>query len=410
MISAAAFFATARSKEYFFYSGVPCSYLSPLINFAIRDSAVSYIAATNEGDAVALAAGAWLGGRKGIVMMQNSGLGNAVNPLTSLNAIFHIPQLLIVTLRGGHEDEPQHSLMGAITSRLLELMNIPHENFPTDNFRIGKVLEIAENHFHTSSTPFALLLPKGCVESVESESVPVTNSSQEYRFSTSRVLRQARREQVKVDCEANSGSLRPRETQGGTSSRVLTRTLVLRALIDNTSLRDIIFATTGFSGRALYSLSDRPNHFYMVGSMGCVVSLALGLALVRPDLRVVAIDGDGAALMRLGALAVVGYEAPPNFIHILLDNGIHSSTGGQETQSATTDFAAVAAACGYADIRRVNDSQELVRILREDNSGPLFIHAKVSSEESLRLLRPHISPPDVAMRLREHIRSLGESV
>ena len=109
-----------------------------------------------------------------------------------------------------------------------------------------------------------------------------------------------------------------------------------------------MLASTGFCGRELYAIEDRPNHLYMVGSMGCVVPLALGLALARPDLRVVALDGDGAALMRMGAFATVGAYGPPNLRHLLLDNGAHDSTGGQATVSPNVSFAQVAAACGYA--------------------------------------------------------------
>ena len=109
-----------------------------------------------------------------------------------------------------------------------------------------------------------------------------------------------------------------------------------------------VLASTGFCGRELYALEDRPNQLYMVGSMGCVVPLALGLALARPDLRVLALDGDGAALMRLGAFATVGAYGPPNLRHLLLDNGAHDSTGGQATVSPQVSFAEVAAACGYA--------------------------------------------------------------
>src|SRR6202011_2971031 len=109
-----------------------------------------------------------------------------------------------------------------------------------------------------------------------------------------------------------------------------------------------LLASTGFCGRELYAIKDRPNHLYMVGSMGCVVPLALGLALARPDVRVVAVDGDGAALMRLGAFATVGAYGPPNLQHLLLDNGAHDSTGGQATVSPVISFGDIASACGYA--------------------------------------------------------------
>ena len=117
----------------------------------------------------------------------------------------------------------------------------------------------------------------------------------------------------------------------------------------------VVLASTGFCGRELYAIDDRPNQLYMVGSMGCVTPLALGLALARPDLHVVALDGDGAALMRMGAFATVGAYGPSNLTHLLLDNGAHESTGGQATVSPQVSFAEVAAACGYASALESDD-------------------------------------------------------
>ena len=134
MISADSFLQSARKRGFDFFTGVPCSFLTPFINGTIKDHGLSYIGATSEGEAVAIAAGAWLAGRKSVVMFQNSGLGNAVNPLTSLNFPFQIPVLIIVTWRGqpGLPDEPQHELMGEITQSLLNLLIAPHLPFPQD--------------------------------------------------------------------------------------------------------------------------------------------------------------------------------------------------------------------------------------------------------------------------------------
>src|SRR5262245_1967284 len=133
MIDANAFINAAAVRRFDFYSGVPCSFLTPLINRVASNRHITYVGATSEGEAIAIAAGAWLGGRRTVVMCQNSGLGNAVNPLTSLNWPFRIPTLLIVTWRGqpGLADEPQHALMGEITGALLDTMRIPHRAFPT---------------------------------------------------------------------------------------------------------------------------------------------------------------------------------------------------------------------------------------------------------------------------------------
>ena len=133
MIKAKSFINIASDYGFNTYSGVPCSFLTPLINEVISDDRLEYIPASNEGDAIAIASGVWLGNKRGIAMMQNSGLGNAVSPLTSLNFPFKIPVLVICTLRGeiGLRDEPQHELMGQITTQLFEKIKVPWEYFPT---------------------------------------------------------------------------------------------------------------------------------------------------------------------------------------------------------------------------------------------------------------------------------------
>ena len=146
MIAADAFLEPATLRGFDFYTGVPCSFLTPIINSVITSRTIDYVGSCNEGEAVAIAAGAWLAGRKSVVMCQNSGLGNMVNPLTSLNFPFRIPSLLIVTWRGqpGLKDEPQHALMGTITGTLLDAMHIPHAPFPKTKDAVSPTLEVAE--------------------------------------------------------------------------------------------------------------------------------------------------------------------------------------------------------------------------------------------------------------------------
>lgn len=380
MIEAAEFIEAARSHGYTFYTGVPCSYLQPFINFTISDRSLTYVPAANEGDAVAIAAGAKLGGKKAVVMMQNSGLGNAVSPLTSLNAIFSIPALLIITLRGepgGPPDEPQHRLMGEITQRMLELMQIPHRFFPSEATEIPAALAEAEAHISATGLPFALIMRKNSVRPF-ALTAPLSLSG--------------RAENVLGEFTAS----RP------------TRSDVLRQVADLAGKKDIVIATTGFAGRVLFGMGDRPNFFYMVGSMGCASSLGLGLAMVRKDLRIIVLDGDGAALMRLGALATIGAAQVQNLLHILLDNECHDSTGGQATVSPTTDLAAIAAACGYACTQRISGIQQLIGLMQKQTQGPHFVHIKTSPGEAHEPARPTITPPEVARRLSQYIASLGE--
>ena len=165
-----------------------------------------------------------------------------------------------------------------------------------------------------------------------------------------------------------------------------------------------MIATTGYTGRELYALDDRPCQLYMVGSMGCAVSLGLGLAVARPDRRIVVIDGDGAALMRLGALTTIGTERPPNLLHLLLDNGMHESTGGQATVSRNVDFCArrqgqrlSAGACGQRPGRAA-------RIRDWRAAGPA-VRPRADPARRIRrdLPRPTMQPPEVAARLRRHL-------
>src|SRR5690606_15410363 len=141
--------------------------------------------------------------------------------------------------------------------------------------------------------------------------------------------------------------------------------------------QDLLVATTGYAGRELFALGDTPNQLYMVGSMGCAVSLALGLAIARPDRRVIAPDGDGAHLMRLGALTTVAAEAPPNLVHLVIDNGRHESTGGQATVSPGVDFCAIAAGAGYGDVARIGAAADLAGALADRRPGLRFVHVPV---------------------------------
>ncbi|MCD6049476.1 MAG: 3-phosphonopyruvate decarboxylase, partial [Verrucomicrobia bacterium] len=166
MIPASAFIEHLRSLGYTQYAGVPCSYLKPFINYVIGDSTLDYIGATSEGEAVGITMGAYLGGRKTVTMCQNSGLGNMVNPLTSLNYPFQVPTLLITTWRGepGRPDEPQHVLMGQITHQLLETMQIPWLPFPNEEAKIADVMAKAEASMTERKLPFALVMSEGSIE------------------------------------------------------------------------------------------------------------------------------------------------------------------------------------------------------------------------------------------------------
>ncbi|HEY6457493.1 MAG TPA: phosphonopyruvate decarboxylase [Steroidobacteraceae bacterium] len=388
MLEARDFVEAARARGFQWYAGVPCSYLTPFINYVVQDMSLRYVSMTNEGDAVALAAGVALAGDgrggagRGIAMMQNSGLGNAVSPLTSLTWTFALPQLLIVTWRGqpGVADEPQHALMGPITPTMLDTMQIAWELFPTEVSQVPAVLDRALTHMNATGRPYALLMQKGSVAATPLRVVPDAT------------VAQGPATQVSVRRSGLAAEQRP------------SRALALREVVAHTSAAaTVLLASTGFCARELYAIADRANHFYMVGSMGCVTPLALGLALARPDLKVIALDGDGAALMRLGALATVGATVPRNLWHLLLDNGVHESTGGQATVSATVAFAQVAAACGYRTCLDTDSVAQLASWLALSD-GPHFARLLTRTGTPHDLPRPKMAPAQVRERFMQYIK------
>ncbi len=373
MIGADAFLDPARARGFDFYAGVPCSFLTPIINRVIGDPALEYVGATSEGEAVAIAAGAWLAGKKTVVMCQNSGLGNAVNPLTSLSFPFRIPTLLIVTWRGqpGIHDEPQHELMGQITGSLLDALRIPHRPFPAAPEDVEPALALAEAAMAGSELPFGFVMAKDTVRDDGLEEKPVD----------------PRPPGVRSDFREH-GPLPAR-------FEMLARFL---AIVPDAAG---VVATTGKCGRELFTLADRPQHLYQVGSMGGASAMGLGVALHTPR-PVVVLDGDGAALMKLGNLATIGSRAPANLVHVVLDNGVHDSTGGQATASASVDFAAVALACGYASGASCDSLRGFEQALgaTRDRRGPHLIHARIAPGSMAKLGRPTIKPPEVARRFR----------
>lgn len=376
MIAADEFIEPARARGYDFYTGVPCSFLTPFINRAIGHPKLSYIAAASEGEAVGIAAGAWLAGRKTVVMCQNSGLGNAVNPLTSLNFPFRIPTLLIVTWRGqpGLKDEPQHELMGQITAGMLDTMRLGHCAFPKEIEAVEGAINTLDETTAKSSLPFAMIMEKDSVRD-DGLADPDTPTLKPGAY---RDLRQY--------------GLRP------------TRYAVLERLLADAPADAAIVATTGKCGRELFTLADREQHLYLVGSMGCAGAVGLGVAR-QVDRKVIVLDGDGAALMKLGALATIGAYAPKNLIHIVLDNGVHDSTGGQATVSGTVDFAGVARACGYAASATTDSVPGFAGWFADalENPGPHLLHLRIQPGSLATLGRPTIAPHEVARRFQQFL-------
>ena len=359
-----------------FYSGVPCSFLKYLINYAINEC--DYTMATNEGDAVAIAAGACLGGKKSVVLMQNSGLTNATSPLTSLNYSFKLPVLGFVSLRGeeGLNDEPQHELMGQITTKMLSIMEVEWEYLSPDMEEAKKQLERADQYFEQNKS-FFFVVRKGTFEAV---TLKDQNLSEH--------LNQRRILKSKEDIFPS-------------------RTKALETIINQKDDHTVFLATTGKTGRELFEINDFEGNLYMVGSMGCASSMGLGLAMARPEKKVIVIDGDGALLMRMGALPTNAYYRPDNLLHILLDNNTHDSTGGQATISHNVDFVENAASVGYPKAIYAHSAEELDELIKgwKESGGLTFIHLRIDKGSPEKLGRPTIKPYQVKDRLMKFINN-----
>ncbi|MBX7464496.1 phosphonopyruvate decarboxylase [Streptomyces sp. NPDC059095] len=302
MISAEFFCAELDRHGYGFFSGVPCSFLKG--PFALLEQRGSYVPAPNEGIALSMAAGSELSGVKSAVLAQNSGLGNLLDPLTSLSMAYEIPLLLFVSLRGwpnAEDDEPHHAAMGAATIGVLESVGVAHGILEPTEQSLTELLARAEEE-RALQRQFVILVPAKTVGTCDVPAKP-------------------------------SEALLDRRTAVTALARHLDGALV--------------YSTTGMISRELFGVRDSGRNFYMQGSMGHAIGLGLGTALNRPDERVAVIDGDGAAVMHLGGLALVGERRPENLTHIVLDNGSYDSTGGQRTRGSSMRWADLALAAGY---------------------------------------------------------------
>jgi phosphonopyruvate decarboxylase len=368
-------------------AGVPCSFFTPLVNYMTVDPGLDYVSATSEGEAVAIAAGLTTAGKPAFALMQNSGLGNAVNPITSMLYIYRMPVVLLVSHRGepGIPDEPQHALMGKITEELAALCGLRTHVLEPSRFADDLAA------MQRDEVPTAFICKKDTLE--KGPAVP------------------------KVVLRARSTAITPGSS--GVFEPALMREQALQKLLPllNRGLsgeqdRDgrraaAVIATTGKLSRELYELDDREhdkrNRFYMVGSMGCAAGFGLGVARAQPERPVIVLDGDGALLMKLGTLATTGALAPTNYHHVVLDNGAHDSTGAQPTPSPAVDFAAVALACGYRHAETVSDPAQIADALERQLAlpGPTLLRVVIHVGARKDLGRPSLSPRHAYERFRE---------
>jgi len=364
MLAPGFFVEQLRSHGIDFYAGVPDSLLKSFCAYLAENIDPSRnIIAANEGGAVALAAGHYLAsGRPGCVYMQNSGQGNAINPLASLTDadVYGIPLLLLIGWRGrpGVHDEPQHVKQGKVTLSLLETMGIPYAVLSAD-------ASVAENQI--------------------SEACKALSAGQVYALVV----------------EKNTFEVHPVHPNELKAVPILSlsREEAIRTVASALAPSDIVVSSTGMISRELFEYRESTgaghgHDFLTVGSMGHASQIALGIALERPDRRVWCFDGDGAAIMHMGAMAIVGTKAGSNFVHVVFNNGAHDSVGGQPTVGLQIDLPAIARACGYRSVYSISSLEELqsVQCGLADSVGPVFIEIKVRKGNGLDLARPTTTP------------------
>jgi phosphonopyruvate decarboxylase len=361
-----------------FFAGVPDSLLKSFCAYVTDHSdAARHVIAVNEGAAIALASGFHLAtGELPLVYMQNSGMGNAINPLLSLAdaEVFRIPLLLVIGWRGypGAHDEPQHIKQGKATLPLLEAMDIPYTVIAEHEEECRAQLDAGLRLVAEKKSPHALVIRSGVFAPY---------------------------------------ALRKEEPDPGE----LTREEAIEIVLAASPPRGICFSSTGMASRELYEIRKRlgqshERDFLAVGSMGHASQIALGAALQRPDLPVTVLDGDGALLMHLGALAAIGCAAPANFRHIILNNGAHDSVGGQPTLGFRISIPAIAKACGYGDAKTVTSAAELRSVLVEKppagkKAGPALLEIRVRRGARSDLGRPESTPEENKNALMRSIRN-----
>ena len=371
MIQSDYLFKALAERGIHFFAGVPdsllkdfCAYVTDHVNES------HHVITANEGNAVALSAGYYLGtGQPSLVYLQNSGLGNTVNPLLSLNdpEVYGLPVLLMIGWRGepGVKDEPQHIKQGRITPALLDAMEIPWQIMDSNTEDLDATLDTALLQMHRHSGPAVLLVRKG--------------SFAPYKL------------------KKNEQSDYP-----------LVREQAIKRLVEQLDINDRVVATTGMPARELYEFrvargDGTENDFLTVGSMGHAASIAQGLARSQPGRRLICLDGDGSVLMHMGSLAIVGQSQQENLLHVVLNNGAHDSVGGQPTCAFAIDLSGIARACGYREVLVAAELEDIDQAFNSllDRKGPSFLEIRLNKGARKDLGRPRSSPKENRIALMD---------
>lgn len=362
MIKPQDFYELLKKKDINFFSGVPDSLLKDICAF-ITDNTSSKrnIIAANEGNSVGLATGYYLAtGKYPLVYMQNSGLGNIINPILSLadKEVYSIPMLLMIGWRGepGIKDEPQHIKQGKVTLTILETLGIKYKILPNNFEEAKRTITWAIKEMKEFKNPVAIVVKKNTFEKYS------LNSNDETFVS-------------------------------------LKREEAIEIIVNHLEENDIIISTTGKASRELFEIRERKNQehkmdFLTVGSMGHANQIALTVALENLNRQVYCLDGDGAILMHTGGMGIIGDLAPKNYKHIVINNGSHESVGGQPTIGFKVNFGQIAESFNYKKSFRVNNIEELNNILPLfiSTAGPCLLEVQVSQGSRADLGRPTTSP------------------
>lgn len=346
-----------------YFCGVPDSLVSPFSLFLEANAKKQHTIAANEGNAIASAIGYHTATSKvPLIYMQNSGLGNAIDPLVSLvdPSVLGIPMILMISWRGqpGKKDEPQHVKQGAVTTDLLKTLDIPYEVLSRKSEEMVQQVSQAIKRTTKSNSPYALLVEKDTF----TEYAYDVRSLKNYPLS--------REQAIKIVAESLTNS-------------------------------DIVIASIGKISRELFEYRNEKHQSHdkdllIVGGMGHASSIALGIAQQKLDRKVYCLDGDGSVLMHMGSLATIGTKNPKNFVHIIFNNGLHDSVGGQPTVGFEVDLLAIAKACGYTHVFSAHESTDIKQTLGSVSklAGPIMIEVRVHAGSRQNLTRPTIVPQD----------------
>lgn len=374
MINPKDFYEELEKNNIGFFTGVPDSLLKEFCSYISDNVANNHIIAANEGNALAIASGYYLSsGKFGLVYMQNSGLGNIVNPLLSLNdkKVYGIPTLLLIGWRGepNTKDEPQHIKQGEVTLDLLDAMGIKYYllNKDSNNSTAKDIVGEAAKYMESNNEPVAIVVSKGTFEKY-----------------------------IRNDIR--------------TEGYELTREKAIDILLNNIDEDYLVVSTTGKTSRELFELREtngksHNQDFLVVGSMGHASSIGLGIAMNEKDKNVYVLDGDGAFIMHMGAIAINGQTKVNNFRHIVFNNGSHESVGGQATVGQDINIADIAKACGYDLVLSAENKKELEKGIQDISNykGKVLLEIKIKNGSRSDLGRPTIPPEEIKNRFMKQI-------